>query len=337
MGRRRHNADGPSGLLLVDKPAGISSAAVVARTRRVLGGVKAGHTGTLDPFATGLLPLCLGEGTKLASYLTDADKTYEGVIRLGVTTDTLDRTGAITGTYAVPEFDNSTLEAVAVEFRGDILQTPPSYSAIKKDGRPMYELARRGEAPELEPRPVRVDRLELAMEAPDRVAVSIDSSKGFYVRSLAHDIGARLGCGATLDSLRRTRVGSFRIEDAVALATLEGEGGAELGLAAVQTLIEALAPMRLVEIAVTEAEALRQGRQSPLLRIAPGEPGEKIRLAAGKELVAVAAYEGRLWVLERVFAAPPLILSPCLAGTSVLRPSVSQMEEEERNEANRRD
>ena len=158
MGRRRPSADGPSGLLLVDKPAGISSAAVVARVRRVLGGVKAGHTGTLDPFATGLLPLCLGEGTKLAAYLTDADKTYEGVIRLGVTTDTLDRTGTVTETTDVPVVGPEKLEEVAARFRGPIEQVPPSYSAIKRGGRPMYELARRGEAPELEPRSVRVDR-----------------------------------------------------------------------------------------------------------------------------------------------------------------------------------
>lgn len=337
MGRRGQGVLGPNGLLLVDKPAGISSAAVVARVRRVLGGVKAGHTGTLDPFATGLLPLALGEGTKLAAYLTDADKTYEGVIRLGVTTDTHDRTGAVTGSGEVPPVDDGLLEEIAAEFRGPILQVPPSYSAIKKGGRPMYELARRGEAPELDPRPVRVDRLELRMIAPDRMAVEIDCSKGFYVRSLARDIGDRLGCGAVLDSLRRTRVGSFLLDDAVALAAMEAPGGPELATEAVLSMDQGLALFRRVEIGAVDAEDLRLGRQGPLLRIKPGEPGEKIRLAAGKELVAVAAYEGRFWVLDRVFAAPPIILAPCPAGAFVLPPAVSQMEEEERNEANRRD
>lgn len=335
MGRRGGSVPGPNGLLLVDKPAGLSSAAVVARVRRVLGGVKAGHTGTLDPFATGLLPLGLGEGTKLAAYLTDADKTYEGVIRLGVTTDTLDRTGTVTGTSAVPAVDDAMLERIADEFRGEIQQIPPSYSAIKKGGRPMYELARRGEAPELDPRPVRVDRLELSVAAPDRVAVAIDCSKGFYVRSLARDIGDRLGCGAILESLRRTRVGRFRIEDAVSLEDLEGPGGR--AAAAVLSMNEGLAHLRRVEIAPAEADDLRLGRQEPLLRIAPGEPGEKVRLAAGKDLAAVATCEGRLWVLDRVFVAPPMNLAPCPAGTFVLPPAVSQMEEEERNEANRRD
>ena len=139
MGRRRPTSCTLHGVLLVDKPAGISSAAVVARVRRVLDGVKAGHTGTLDPFATGQLPVCLGEGTKLATYLTDEDKSYSGEIRLGITTDTHDRTGVVTSTSPVPDFTDAELEAVAAKFRGEILQVPPSYSAIKKDGRPMYE------------------------------------------------------------------------------------------------------------------------------------------------------------------------------------------------------
>ncbi|MFN2425709.1 MAG: tRNA pseudouridine(55) synthase TruB [Candidatus Binatia bacterium] len=336
MGRRRFSGDGPTGLLLVDKPAGISSAAVVARVRRVFGGVKAGHTGTLDPFATGLLPLCLGEGTKLATYLTEADKTYEGVIRLGVTTDTLDRTGVVTATAPVPPLDDARLEEVAAEFRGNIMQVPPNFSAIKRGGRPMYELTLRGEAPELDARPVRVDRLELALLGPERVSVAVDCSKGFYVRSLADEIGARLGCGAMLEGLRRTRVGRLRIEDAIPLADLEAPGGAEAATATVLSLDEALGHLRRIEIQASEAEALRLGRQAPLQRVAPGEPGERIRLAAGKQLVAVAAYEGRFWVLERVFAAP-MNLTPCPAGMFVLPPAVSQMEEEERNEANRRD
>ncbi len=337
MGRRGRNVEGASGLLLVDKPAGISSAAVVARVRRVLGGVKAGHTGTLDPFATGLLPLGLGEGTKLAAYLTDSDKTYEGVIRLGVTTDTHDRTGTVTSTAVPPVVDEAMLAAIAAELGGEVLQVPPIYSAIKKGGRPMYELARRGEAPELDPRPVRVDRLELGVAGPDRVTVAIDCSKGFYVRSLARDIGERLGCGAVLESLRRMRVGRFRIEDAVALEALEAPGGRDSATAAMLGLNEGLAHLRGIELSTSEAETLRLGRQTPLLRIAPGEPGERIRLATGNELVAVAASEGRFWILDRVFAAPPSGLLPCPPGEFVLPPAVSQMEEEERNEANRRD
>jgi tRNA pseudouridine55 synthase len=333
VGRRRNNAEGPNGLLLVDKPAGISSAAVVARVRRVFSGVKAGHTGTLDPFATGLLPLCLGEGTKLASYLTDADKGYEGTIHLGLTTDTLDRTGAVTSTATVPAIDDARLEEIAEEFRGHIEQVPPSYSAIKRGGRPMYELARRGEAPELEARAVRVDRLELKLVAADRVAVAIDCSKGFYVRSLAHDIGARIGCGAVLDDLRRTRVGDLLVDAATRLEAIEAAGP---GQANVIPLEEAAGHLRRIDIAASEAESLRLGRQSPLLRIPPGQPGERLRIVSAGGLVAVAAFEDRLWVLERVFAKGGAS-APCPPGRFVLPPAVSHLEEEERNEANRRD
>jgi tRNA pseudouridine55 synthase len=324
MGRRGRDVAGPDGLLLVDKPAGVSSAAVVARVRRVFGGVRAGHTGTLDPFATGLLPICLGEGTKLATYLTDTDKSYEGVILLGVRTDTYDCTGTIEETADVPPLARETLAAIAAGMTGETLQTPPAYSAIKRQGRPMYELARRGEAPELEPRPVRVDRCELEPIDGTHVRVAVDCSKGFYVRSLARDVGEQIGCGAVLESLRRTRVGPLAIDDAVALADLEGPEGRMLGLGRMRGMNEALAHLRPVTISQDEAREVRLGRQGPLLRIAPGRTGEKIRLSWGNELVAVAAGEGRLWVLERVFApaATPGV-TPCPHGGTVLPPSVS--------------
>jgi tRNA pseudouridine55 synthase len=330
---RRSNPDAPSGLLLVDKPAGISSAAVVARVRRVFDGAKAGHTGTLDPFATGLLPLCLGEGTKLAAYLTESDKRYEGVIRLGMTTDTLDRTGTVLQTSPVPEIAPEALEAIAASFRGEIEQVPPSFSAIKRGGRPMYELARRGEAPELEPRRVRVDRLELGPAGPDRISVAIDCSKGFYVRSLAHDIGVRIGCGAVLEELRRTKVGQLTLEGAISLEELESRGAEAARLVC---LDEALGHMRRIAITPADAESLRLGRQNPLARLEPGRPGERIRLVEGRELVAVARCDMRLWELERVFARPPL-RAPCPPDKFMLPAALSHLEEEERNEANRRD
>ncbi|HXC51826.1 MAG TPA: tRNA pseudouridine(55) synthase TruB [Candidatus Limnocylindrales bacterium] len=330
MSKRSRNVAGPNGLLLVDKPAGISSAAVVARVRRVFDGVKAGHTGTLDPFATGLLPLGLGEGTKLAAYLTDADKTYEGVIRLGLRTDTFDRTGMVIGTDPVPPIDDALLSGLAQQLREAKLQTPPAFSAIKLGGRPMYELARRGEAPVLEPRPVRVDRCELRRESANRVSVVIDCSKGFYVRSLARDLGEMLGCGAILESLRRTRVAHLRIEEAVPLAELEQAGGSVRGAGAVISMSDALPHMRAVEVGRAGAEELRLGRQGPLLRIAPGQDGEKLRILAGSELVAVAASQGPLWILERVFARAPEGGAPCPHETSMLPPAVSQTEEEEK-------
>ena len=337
MGRRPRSGEGPSGLLLVDKPAGLSSAAVVARVRRVLGGVKAGHTGTLDPFATGLLPLALGEGTKLATYLTASDKAYEGVIALGTCTDTHDRTGAVTATAAVPPLDDARLDEVAADFRGSIAQVPPVHSALKRGGRPMYELARRGEAPELDPRPAMVHRLQLRLIAPDRVAVEVECSKGFYVRSLARDLGEALGCGAMLESLRRTRVGRFGLDDALPLEVLEGQGGEAEADRRLLSLEDALGHLRAVEVSAADAEDLRLGRQGPLLRIPPGQPGEHIRVTGPAGLVAVAACECRLWNLERVFAAVPLRPAPCPAGGFMVPPCLSSKEEEERNEANRRD
>jgi len=303
--RANKRADGPSGLLLVDKPEGVTSAGVVARVRRVLGGVKAGHAGTLDPFATGLLPLCLGEGTKLATYLTETGKTYEGVIRLGVVTDTDDATGKILRTAPVEEIREEALAALLDELSGEIGQVPPAYSAIKRGGRPMYELARRGEAVELDARPVTIHRLELELEGTDRLRVSIDCSKGFYVRSLARDIGEKLGCGAMLESLRRTRVGNFSVEDALALATIMDEpDGAARACEAVIPMLEAIGHLRKFTVGADDAADLRLGRQQVLVRLgAAGPAGERVRLAVGEELVAVAVAKDRSWTLERVFAA----------------------------------
>ena len=293
--KAKRHTDGPNGLLLVNKPDGLTSAGVVARVRRVLGGVKAGHVGTLDPFATGLLPLCLGEGTKLATYLTEADKTYDGVIRLGIVTDTDDATGQVLQTKAVPHYEDSDLAALLTELSGVIGQVPPAFSAIKRGGRPMYELARRGEAVELEARPVTIHRLELEFQDVDHLRVSIDCSKGFYVRSLARDIGERLGCGAMLESLRRSRVGAFRVEDALPLATImDDPDGGDLARQAVIPMLDAIRHLRKVNVAADDAVDLRLGRQQPLARLgAAGVDGERVRVAAGEDLVAVAVAKGR--------------------------------------------
>jgi tRNA pseudouridine55 synthase len=339
MGRRRHQASGPDAVLLVDKPAGISSAAVVARVRRAFGGVKAGHTGTLDPFATGLLPVCLSEATKLASVLTDADKSYEGRIRLGVTSDTHDRTGIVSAAGTPPIVDDGQLEELAARWSGWIEQVPPVFSAIKSEGTPMYERARRGETPEIAARRVRVDRLELRADGDAHLFVSIDCSKGFYVRSLARDLGEALGCGAILDSLRRTRVGGLDAEGSVPLEKLEtgGDPAAAAG-EALLSMDEALARqgLRLFEIPSSDAAALRLGRQEPLRRLGTGADGEKVRLSTAGRLVAIASFERGLWHLDRVVAAQG-VTAPCPAFGIVLAPPVSQLEEEERNEANRRD
>lgn len=209
-----------SGLLLLDKPAGMSSNGALQSVRRIMGRIKAGHTGTLDPMATGLLPLCLGEATKFASGLLEADKVYEAVVRLGVATDTGDAEGEpiFRGDLAGAA---ERMNEVLAEFQGEIEQTPPMFSAIKHRGRPLYEYARKGQQIERNSRPVRIYEIAVLSNNPPDIGLRIHCSKGTYVRTLAHDIGLRLGCGAHLAALRRTAIGALRIEDAVPLAALE--------------------------------------------------------------------------------------------------------------------
>jgi tRNA pseudouridine55 synthase len=207
----------PDGVLVVDKPAGLSSHDVVACVRRAFGGVKVGHTGTLDPLATGVLPLVLGKATRLARFFGSDSKSYEAVVRFGWTTDTYDALGERMGPARPVSIDPAAVEAVLDTFRGAFLQQPPVYSAKKVEGRRAYSLARRAQLPRLDPVPVTVHDLRLVNVAQSDVTLTIASSPGFYVRSLAHDLGVAVGCGAHLVALRRTRSGDFDVADAVAL------------------------------------------------------------------------------------------------------------------------
>jgi tRNA pseudouridine55 synthase len=216
------------GLLIIDKPVGPTSHDVVARMRQVLGERRIGHTGTLDPGASGVLPLVLGRATRLAQFLSAADKTYEATIRLGVDTDTYDSLGRAVGTaYAGVLPSRSDIDGALNEFRGAFLQRPPAYSAKRVDGRRSYKAARAGtrgtNGSPLAPAPVPVSAhaIELVEVDFDRVTLRLQCSAGFYVRSLAHDLGERLGTGAHLLQLRRTRSGTARIDEAVALAAVE--------------------------------------------------------------------------------------------------------------------
>ncbi|MFT4569880.1 MAG: tRNA pseudouridine55 synthase [Hyphomicrobiaceae bacterium] len=301
MGRRK-NAPGPSGIVLVDKADEMTSARVVAIVRRVLGGVKTGHLGTLDPFATGLLPLCLGEGTKLAPYLNTAGKSYQGTIRLGRATDTDDRTGKDISSGVVPDLATIDWPALVERFSGEIDQVPPAYSAIKRDGRPMYELARKGQAVILEERRVTIQRLVLEPREADLVWVDLDCSKGTYVRSLARDLGEAIGCGGHLDSLRRTKFGQFGLEGAITLEEIEAEDGAERLTHAVLSLLDSIEHLRRFDIDAGAAQSLRSGQQHPLFGLErPRETGEKVGLAAAGDLVAVAVEKSGAWTLDRVF------------------------------------
>lgn len=209
------------GVLLLDKPAGFTSNDALQKAKRLLNACKAGHTGSLDPIATGLLPLCFGDATRLSQFLLDADKHYWTVFRLGVNTTTFDSEGDVTNTRAV-NCTLSDVEKVLPRFTGPLRQIPPMYSAIKIGGQPLYKLARAGQEIEREPRDVQVHRLHLVELEGDRLTVEIHCSKGTYIRALAQDIGEVLGCGAHVVELRRTGVGGLSVDHAVSMSTLEG-------------------------------------------------------------------------------------------------------------------
>lgn len=211
------------GIINVYKEKGFTSHDVVAKLRGILQMKKIGHTGTLDPDATGVLPVCIGKATKVCDLLTDKDKVYEAVIRFGVTTDTLDMTGTVTGEYPVAVTKEQLVDTLAA-FVGEIDQIPPMYSAIKINGKKLYELARKGQEVERKPRRVTIHELTLLDENPEQkeCTIRVHCSKGTYIRSLCSDIGEKLGCGAAMKELVRTRVGQFELADAHTLPQIEG-------------------------------------------------------------------------------------------------------------------
>ena len=291
-----------TGVLLVDKPEGTTSAGVIRTLKPRLGRTKVGHLGTLDPFASGLLPLCLGEATKVARYLLAEEKAYEGTISLGTATDTLDRTGSPIATAPVPPLAQPELDAVAARFTGRQQQVPPMYSALKRDGVPLYELARRGLEVERAPREITIERIELTLSGPDRIDFRIACSKGTYVRVLAADVGRALGTVAHLERLRRTRVGAFRVEDATAVDALLGLApGATLPVVAVR---DALAGYAAFSAPSDALGRLRRGQQEPLARLpAPRAAGETALLLdpAGNVAAVIEAAGARAaWRLVRL-------------------------------------
>lgn len=210
-----------NGFLVIDKPAGITSHDVVSRVRRLLGTKKAGHTGTLDPFATGVLPIAVNDGTKVIPFLDEGSKCYEALLRLGVATDTLDMTGVVLAESDPTRITREQIISSLAKFTGAVSQIPPMYSAIKQNGQPLYKLARQGLEVERKAREVVIHSLELLSFELPFTAIRVVCSRGTYVRSLADDIGRELGCGAALQELRRTASGPFRIENAVTLTELE--------------------------------------------------------------------------------------------------------------------
>ncbi|MGO8969559.1 MAG: tRNA pseudouridine(55) synthase TruB [Myxococcaceae bacterium] len=242
------------GLLVIDKHSGPTSFEVVRQVRALTGASKAGHTGTLDPMATGVLPVAVGEATKLAGLLTDGDKAYDAVVRLGVETDTLDVTGTVLRTAAVPPLSEARLQAALAPFRGSFLQTPPMVSAVKVRGRRLYELARAGQEVERSPRPVTVHSLVLRDFSATDVTLSVRCSKGFFVRVLAEELGRALGCGGCLKGLRRIASGTFTLDGALSLERLAGLAHGAEGLEAVRTRLVSPADM-LPQLAIFKVSA----------------------------------------------------------------------------------
>lgn len=236
------------GVLLLDKPIGMTSNAALQKARRLFSAAKAGHTGTLDPMATGLLPLCFGEATKFSADLLEADKTYEAELLFGVRTDTGDADGAVIERTDV-DFSACDLLRALAGLRGEIEQVPPMYSALKRDGRPLYELARQGVEVERAARRVTIHELGLLAWSEDRCQLRVRCSKGTYIRVLAEDIGAALGCGAHLVALRRVGVGSLDVAAAVSLESLEAlaEEDRMNALSPLDTLLQSLPRIDLGE------------------------------------------------------------------------------------------
>ncbi|MEF8793759.1 tRNA pseudouridine(55) synthase TruB [Thiohalorhabdus sp.] len=259
-----------NGILLLDKPKGMTSNAALQQAKRLLKARKAGHTGSLDPMATGLLPLCLGEGTKVSKFLLEADKRYWTTLQLGQETATGDAEGEEVEQAPVMVTD-SDIQAVLDRFTGEIEQVPSVYSAIKQSGEPLYKKARRGEdVPAPESRRVTIYAIRLVALTEDRLEVDIHCSKGTYIRTLATDIGRALGCYAHLGELRRTASGPFRIEDAVTLDAME-EAGLEERHSMMLPVDEALADFPVVELGETAAYYLLQG-QPVMVPKAPDAP-----------------------------------------------------------------
>jgi tRNA pseudouridine55 synthase len=250
------------GVLLLDKAAGHSSNDVLIKAKRLLNAQKAGHTGTLDPFATGLLPLCFGEATKFAQDLLEADKTYETVVHLGVRTTTADTEGEVLETLLV-DVGRDRIEEVLARFRGEVDQVPPMHSALKRDGKPLYEYARAGVTLEREARRVTIHDLDLLDYQAPYLTLRVRCSKGTYVRVLGEDIGAALGCGAHLKALRRTKVGALELGGAVTLDVLADtlEAEREKLLAPVDALLSTFPPVMLSE---ELAKRFLHGQRIPL-------------------------------------------------------------------------
>jgi tRNA pseudouridine55 synthase len=300
-----------SGILNIDKPGGMTSHDVVAQVRRISGQRRVGHAGTLDPAATGVLVVCLGQATRVAEYLMASDKIYLAQICLGVSTDTHDAEGEVTATAEVDVGEEEVRQALA-SFVGSIQQVPPMYSALKREGVPLYKLARQGLIVEREPRSVEIHDIELLDWNPPLLTIRVKCSPGTYVRALARDLGQKLGCGAHLQSLTRLASGHFTLEEAVSLDEL-AEAFAEGNWQRFShPLDEALLDFEPVVVDAETEKRIRHGQQVE----GPDSPGLRRAYSRTGELIAILRYDPQtgLWQPKKVFKlkaqrAPVLPLS----------------------------
>jgi tRNA pseudouridine55 synthase len=295
-----------SGVLVVDKPVGMTSHDVVQAIRNGTGLRRAGHTGTLDPRASGVLVILVGPAVRLSEYVSASDKRYQAIIRLGSTTDTFDADGKFTRNDVPVNVTEAEFDAVLQTFIGEIEQTPPPYSAVKVQGRKAYEMARQGEEVELAPRKIQVHHLEVLEWAPPEVVVDVHCSSGTYVRSLANDLGEKLGTGAYLVGLRRTKSGRFSLRDATPLRKLQEAFHAGNWYQFLIPAAEALADWPAVELSPDEVEGVRHGHR--VKAEADSKPGMVRGVSTQGELVAlmdlVTAEDGSLeWQPKKVFFA----------------------------------
>lgn len=280
-----------TGILLLDKPQGISSNRALQQARRLFGAAKAGHTGSLDPLATGLLPVCFGEATKIAGYLLGARKAYAAECRLGVTTDTCDSDGAVLTERAVPALDDAIIRRELAKLTGRITQVPPVYSALKQGGVPLYKRARRGEAVEAPPREVEVFHFDLAGRDGDMLRLHVECGSGTYVRSLVRDLGEALGCGAHLTALRRLWVEPFRDPRMFTLGELAAlrEQDTESMHACLLPAVAGLVGWPALRLNEADADAVSHGRA--------------VRVAGASGRCRAESADGRLLAIGEVDAA----------------------------------
>ncbi|MGA7731361.1 MAG: tRNA pseudouridine(55) synthase TruB [Chloroflexia bacterium] len=293
------------GIFILDKSPGMTSHDVVARVRRIIGQKRVGHAGTLDPMATGVLPVVVGKATRLVEYLAEADKAYRATLVLGASSDTYDREGNVVPKAGAVMPGREDVERALEGFRGEIEQVPPMHSALKVGGKRLYELARQGIEVERAARPVTISRLEIEAYKPPVLQLFVECSKGTYIRSLAHDLGEALGTGAYLDALVRTRVGAYALEEAVTLEGLEAAFAEGTWQECLRPPESILAGWPVYEVDSDTARAITQGKA---IALAAGEPAQGMMAAVkGPEgdLLAVVEWNGvtGLWQPKKVFGA----------------------------------